>query len=338
MQVRLLEQATELAPDGVLIVDAEGVIVYANRSMLTMAGYDALVGVEIDQLVPEAARGRHARYRNAYAAGPTQRPMGSGLELLMQRRDGTSVPVEISLSPFRVTDGDGSGEAPGLYVIAAVRDITERRNSQQRLAAASQQLALVAERERIGRDLHDVVLQHLYGLGLSVQAIAAGTDEVTRVRLDGIVDEIDRTIAEVRTIVFTLGTRGGRGAFGQELGDVVAQASRVLGFTPGIRLVGPVESALDDAVRTEMVASLREALGNVARHAQATRADVVIAVDGDWIEVKVTDNGVGPPAEGIGPGGHGLVNLAERARALGGDCTLSRGPSGGAVLSWRVPH
>ncbi len=325
---RLIQRASELAPDGVLIVDAAGTVVYANRSMHDLALSDDLIGTSVEALVPDSVRMRHARYRDAYADSPMQRPMGSGLELSLRRSDGTLVPVEISLSPF---------DEDGLYVIAIVRDITERRANEQRLAAAREQLALASERERIGRDLHDVVLQHLYGVGLSVQAIAAGADAVTSVRLEEIVDEVDRVIVEVRTIVFTLGSSSRHGALAHELGEIIAQATRVLGFTPALRLEGPVESVLTDAVRSELSATLREALGNVARHAHATQAEVVLAVVGNDIEAIVSDNGVGPPAGGIGPGGHGLVNLAARAADLGGACTLEPGPSGGAVLTWRVP-
>lgn len=85
---------------------------------------------------------------------------------------------------------------------------------------------MIAERERIGRDLHDVVLQRLYGMGLGVQAIAGVSDAATAARLDETVNEIDRVIAEVRTIVFTLGSAWQPGSLGQEITDVVAQATR----------------------------------------------------------------------------------------------------------------
>jgi PAS domain S-box-containing protein len=326
----LLSQAVELAPDGVLIVDHEGEIVYANRSMHTMSGYADLTGRPVDDLVPAAVRSGHSHLREGYNRHPTQRPMGAGLELALQRADGRTIPVEISLSPF-----DHGRE----YVITAVRDITDRLENQQRLAAAHEQLALVGERERIGRDLHDVVLQHLYGMGLSVQATAIGADPTTAGRLEVIIDDIDRIISEVRTIVFTLGSAGHRGALGQELADVMAQASRVLGFTPALRLGGPVESVLSDEIRTEMVASMREALGNVARHAGASTAHVEVEIDGDRVVMTVTDNGVGPPQDAAAlRGGHGLANLQSRAAAFGGECTLEPGPDGkGAVLRWSAP-
>lgn len=331
----LLTHAVDYAPDGVLIVDEAGVIVYANRSMLVLAGADDLVGVNVDQLVPEGVRRRHANLRRGYTRAPTRRPMGAGLELSMRRLDGVMVPVEISLSPF---------DHGAAYVITAVRDISDRLEGQRRLQAANEQLALVSERERIGRDLHDVVLQHLYGMGLSVQAIASTLEPEPAARLEEVIDDIDRIISEVRTIVFTLGTAGQRGSLGQELADVVAQASRVLGFTPSLRIVGPVESALHDEVRTEMVASMREALGNVARHAEATQAQVMVELADDCVVMTVTDNGVGPPTDKTAlRAGHGLTNLQSRAAAFGGQCTLSARGGGssdtvnGAVLRWSVP-
>jgi PAS domain S-box-containing protein len=323
----LLVHAVELAPDGVLIVDHDGRIAYANRSICTLVGADDLVGTNVDELVPVGARADHASLRGGYNAAPMQRPMGVGLELGLARRDGVAVPVEISLSPFE------HGES---FVIVAVRDISDRLDSQRRLNLAHEQLALVAERERIGRDLHDVVLQHLYGMGLSAQAIASRADADTAGKLEAVVDDVDRIISEVRTIVFTLGPAGRRGALGQELADVVAQASRVLGFTPALRVEGPVDSVLSDEVRTEMVASMREALGNVARHARATQAVVVVEIVEDTVVMTVTDNGVGPPAdEHAVRSGHGLNNLMSRAAAFGGECTLTaRDGDDGAVLRW----
>ena len=329
----LLIQSVELAPDGVLIVDAQGTIVYANRSICALAGTDELVGTNVDSLVPAGSRHRHSDLRHGYMTHPVQRPMGAGLDLALERRDGSAVPVEIALSPF--THGDR-------FVIAAVRDISDRLESQRRLNAAHEQLALVGERERIGRDLHDVVLQHLYGMGLSAQAIANSADRATAEKLESVVDEVDRIISEVRTIVFTLGPGGRRGALGQELTDVVAQASRVLGFTPALRIEGPVDTLLSDEVRTEMVASMREALGNVARHARATHASVVIGIVDDQVLMTVTDNGVGPPDdEAAKLGGHGLNNLMSRAAAFGGCCTLTRrdaSEGSGAVLLWSAPY
>lgn len=315
-----------------LVVDAEGTIVFTNAALQTIWGsQEPLVGRSVDELVPDAVRSRHADLRASYAVAPTQRPMGSGLRLALRRDDGREVPVEISLSPFR--DGDET------YVVATVRDVTDRQESERRLAAADQQVALLEERERIGRDLHDVVLQRLYGTGLSVQAIGVGVDDATRVRLDGVIDEIDRIISEVRTIVFTLGHSGPRGALGQELADVVAQASRVLGFTPTLRMDGPVDSVLGDELRVEMIASMREALGNVARHAAAARVDVTIVVSGDQVVMQVTDDGVGPPADvERSTVGNGLANLAARAGVFGGSCRLTRHADGGALLTWAVPY
>lgn len=329
---RWTRPAVEFSPDGVVVVDGEGRIVFANAALQEIWGSpDPLVGRSVDELVPDSVRARHSDLRTRFTASPSQRPMGSGLQLSLRRHDGGEVPVEISLSPI---DDDG-----GVHVVATVRDVTERQMAEQRLAIADRQVALLEERERIGRDLHDVVLQRLFGTGLTVQAIGLGADESTRQRLDGVIDEIDRIIAEVRTIVFTLGHSGPRGSLGQELADVVAQASRVLGFTPTLRLDGPVESVLSDEMHVEMIASMREALGNVARHAAASKVDVSIALTDDHVVMRVVDDGVGPPEDPARvTAGNGLANLRARAGVLGGSCTLTRGDFGGAVLTWSVPY
>ena len=328
----LLSHAVDRAPAGVVIVDDAGVIHYANDSMGELVGRPdgSLVGRRVDELVPDSIRGHHAQLRAGFNAAPSQRPMGSGLDLQLKRHDDVLVPVEISLSPL-VHDGQR-------YVIAAVRDVSERNENQRRLSKANEKLALLDERERIGRDLHDVVLQHLYGVGLSVQATAIRAEPDLAGRLEQVVDEIDRIISEVRTIVFTLGTAAGRGTFGQELGDVMAQSSRVLGFTPSVRLEGPVESVLSDHIRSELVTTMREALGNVARHANATQALVVVTVEEGSVTMSVTDNGVGPPPDrGGAAAGHGLPNVRARAESLGGVCELRAAEGGGAELWWCVP-
>lgn len=322
--------AVEFSPDGVIVVDSAGVIRYANASMHRLAGAtSSLVGRVVDELVPGSTRDRHAALRQGYAVDPEPRPMGSAQDLTLLRADGAECPVEIALSPI---------EADGLHVVATVRDVTERNRIRDQLALADRQLALLDERERIGRDLHDVVLQRLYGTGLTVQAIGAGADDDVRNRLDGVIDDIDRIITEVRTIVFTLGHSGRREGLGQELADVIAQSSRVLGFAPALRIDGPVESVLGDETRVEMMASLREALGNVARHARAALVEVTIEVRGELVVMTVSDDGVGPPDVDGPVEGHGLANLRARAAALNGECELARGSSGGAVLQWWVPY
>jgi PAS domain S-box-containing protein len=121
------------APDAILEVNEAGRILILNEAVERMFGYsrDELVGLSVDQLVPAAMRGGHAQHRSAYANRPKTRPMGTGLELQGQRKDGSLFPVEISLSPNWI---EGS-----LHVIASVRDITERKAVEDRIRTLSEQ-------------------------------------------------------------------------------------------------------------------------------------------------------------------------------------------------------
>jgi PAS domain S-box-containing protein len=319
-------------PDGLLVCTADGTITLANQRLLDMTGYGSmdLLGKSVDMLVPAASRPHHAPLRQGFVEANRARPMGPGMHLAMERKDGTEVPVEISLSP-RV--GDGSG---GLGVVAIIRDVSERLRAEAVLRTTSELLALADERERIARDLHDTVLQRLFGLGLELQAVAIRAQTEVSDRIEEAVDEIDLIIREIRTAVFTLGSASRQGSLGQELSTVSSQAKRVLGFAPRMRMDGPVESAITPEIRAELLASLREALTNIARHSGASEAEIELNA-GERLVMRVLDNGKGVPETFDVSSGNGLRNMAERARLLGGGCEIAQRAERGTELSWWVP-
>lgn len=310
----ILRSALDQNPDGIVIVDASGTILYVNAALVTMTGFtdDDLIGGSIEVLVPARVRGGHAALRARYLTQPRTRPMGQGLGLTAMRADGSEVPVEISLSPI----------GTGPYVVASVRDVTERLVADQRLQSTREALTLSGERERIARDLHDTVLQRLFGLGLELQAVAMTAGEIAP-RLESAVDEIDRIIKEIRTSVFTLGAANREGSLGQEIGDILAQSARVLGFTPRLRIEGPIENMIGPALRADVVAVLRETLANVARHSHSTACSVELILATDQLELVVTDNGRGIPTD-VDVAGNGLRNIAARAEKYDGSFSYTR--------------
>jgi rsbT co-antagonist protein RsbR len=126
----LARSALDAAPDAMIIIDAAGVIRYANRQVSALFGYahDEVIGKEVEQLMPERYRARHLGHRDGYIHNVRVRPMGQGLELFGRRRDGTEFPVEISLSPI------ASGERQ--LTAAAIRDVTDRKRVEAELIVA----------------------------------------------------------------------------------------------------------------------------------------------------------------------------------------------------------
>jgi PAS domain S-box-containing protein len=330
-----LRSAVDAAPDGIIVVDDSGTIVFLNPTVETMFGYgrDELLGKPIEVLVPCSVRGPHVGDRERYIGHPRTRVMGSGLDLHGLRRSGEEFPVEISLSPVHSSGGDGT------LVIAIVRDITDRRQIEVQLDKARGGLILIDERERIARDLHDTVIQRLFAVGLSLQAAltraAAGpaADRIGRA-----IDDIDATIRDLRSAIFALHTRrpGGASVRDEVLG-IVHESARALGFEPTIAFSGPIDSAATDQIKEQLAATLRESLSNVAKHADAHRVDIAISVADGEITLRVLDDGVGIDHAAGATGGNGLINMRARAVELGGSCEAgAREPSGTAV-EWRVP-
>ena len=210
-----------------------------------------------------------------------------------------------------------------------------------RLHARVHDLALLEDRERIARDLHDSVIQRLFAIGLSLQG-AAGlirTDPaVAAGRVEGAVDDLDLTVKQIRSAIFGLEplTRGAESGVRSQVLELVRDSGAALGFEPTVLFDGPVDSSTPDGLAVDLLATLREALTNVARHARAGRVDVTVAVDAAGLLLRVADDGVGPPAPDQ-PRGHGLDNMAARAAGRGGSFDIGPATSNGTVVEWRVP-
>jgi signal transduction histidine kinase len=196
-------------------------------------------------------------------------------------------------------------------------------------------LAVFEDRDRIGRDLHDLVIQRLFAIGLTLENAArlAVRPEVSD-RITAAVDDIDLTIKDIRRSIFELGSgRGSLVEFRTELGRVIDEQAVMLGFRPNLVTEGPVDSAVPHEARPHLLAVLREGLSNAARHAKATRVEVVIQV-GTEVVLTVTDNGRGIDED---VQVSGIRNMHERAESLGGGCEVLRRAEGGTLLRWSVP-
>ncbi|HYZ54881.1 MAG TPA: GAF domain-containing protein [Streptosporangiaceae bacterium] len=203
----------------------------------------------------------------------------------------------------------------------------------------AERLSLFEDRDRIARDLHDLVIQRLYATGMSLAGTVPmiGRPEVA-IRVQHAVDAMDETIKDIRAAIYALQSRAEkRPDLREAIAGVVEEMSATPGFAPSLRLGGRLNEQISPEVAEEMLTALREALSNAARHARASRVDVSVDVDTDGcLTVRVTDDGIGIPADGRRSG---LRNLSRRAEKLGGELRLgAAGTDGtGTELVWRAP-
>ncbi|MFP4233465.1 MAG: GAF domain-containing protein [Nitriliruptoraceae bacterium] len=211
----------------------------------------------------------------------------------------------------------------------------------ERVQAQLQHLSLIADRERIGRDLHDTVIQRLFATGLSLQASQRKVQDRPEVseRLEQAVDDIDGIVREIRATIFALQSAGedDRGVRAQVL-DVVEELTGVLPRAPRVRFDGPIDTVVGPEVRDHLLPVVREALTNVAKHAAASDIELELTAEGAGVRLRIVDDGVGISPDAVHGEGFGLTNLRERAEALGGTFSISSpGPDGGTVVLWAVP-
>lgn len=197
-----------------------------------------------------------------------------------------------------------------------------------------QRLAVYDDRDRIGRDLHDIVIQRLFVIGLRLQGgLNLADNPKLRGRLDQAVDDIDDTIRDLRRAVFELGTPDHSGDIQSQVTDLVNRAAESLKFRPSLVFDGPVRLRATPEMTQDVVAVLGEALSNTVRHAHATEVEVSLSAGSDLM-LRVRDDGRGIPADAVESG---LTNMRRRAEAHGGRCTVESATPNGTVVEWSVP-
>lgn len=286
------------------------------------------------------------RRPNVYSGDVAALGFADGSADTTQLKSGSVLLVPLASGPHTLgvlivtrRDVQGTFEQPDMHMVATFAGHAALALEFARAQEDRGRLAVFEDRDRIARDLHDHVIQRLFAVGLGLQGISRQVDRADVAdRLGGYVRDLDSTIQEIRRTIFSLQEREGdqRSLRGQVL-QIAEEAGEALGFEPQVVLEGPLDTSVPDPMRPEILATLREALSNVVRHAHATHTEVLLRANvlHHCFELRVTDNGVGIPADP--PRCSGLTNMAERASRLGGTFSVEPGPTGGTVLTMKVP-
>lgn len=327
----------EASPDAMLIVDSGGVIRDLNPQALSMFGWsrEEMEGSGVDRLVPAASRSRHKRHRRRYAEAPRARPMGQGLELQAVRKDGTTFPVEISLSPGKLASGLE-------HVICTIRDIT----SWKRMRWLSRMKLKAAENERrhLSRELHDEFLQFLVAFKLRGKLLVDEADRKERERAWAVIaDEILGAIQGVKQMIRGLGSPK---LERQGLVSALATLFRDTRKVHGVKIRASVNldwvaDELDPVAVLALYRIVQAAVTNAATHAGVSEAAVIVRSEDGVIVAEIRDQGCGfeltDPGTARDDGHAGLAGMRERAELAGGSLTVRTSPGKGTTVRATVP-
>ncbi len=315
-----------------LVVGPEGRIVVANSQIEELFGYsrDELIGERPEILVPDEFKKAHLVHRARYEGHPTIRPMGTGLSLKGRRKDGSEFPVEISLSPRLTSDGT--------LIVAAVRDLTERLRLEAERRALLDAARSQSERERIAMDLHDGIIQSIFGVGLGLE-IAAEEARGTPAEalIEKSIDQLNDVIRDIRGYIFELRPMSYEGNLADSLRHLVGAFRASSPIAIDLDLDADVAGA-DDSVAVAIFQIAQEALANVRKHSQAKHVHLALHRRDGRILARITDDGVGFDAAAERTEDHrGLRNLASRANSVGGQLEIESTVGRGTMISLSVP-
>ena len=270
---------------------------------------------------------------NSYGFPPNHPPMTSFLGVPIKVRDAVYgnlyLTDKIGWSEFT---SDDEGLVDGLAIAAGIAI------DNARLHAQVQEVAVYEERDRLARDLHDTVIQRLFAIGLSLQSMQADPSASRNLdRLKSTIADVDDTIRQVRTSIFELESDGLSRGTRDDVLSLLEELRTVVGFDVHTSFEGPVDTAIPDRVRDHLLAVIREAVTNIGRHAQATKATLAIAATNGQCRLRIEDDGCGMVESEAARRGHGLSNLRRRAEKLHGQFEIDSPTAGGTVLIWQVP-
>jgi len=329
----------EASPDAMLVVDVDGVIQDLNPQAISMFGWrrEEIEGAGVERLVPAGVRSRHEQHRRRYAEAPRARAMGQGLELQALRKDGTTFPVEISLSPGKLASGPE-------HVICTIRDISAWKR--MRWLSRTKLEAVENERKHLSRELHDEFLQFLVAFTIRGKLLVDETDREKRERAWAVIaDEILNAIRGVKRMI-----RGLRSPKLEQQGLVSAlatlfrDAQKVHGVTIRASVnLDWVADELDPLTVLAVYRIVQEAVTNAATHARVSEAAVTLRSADGMIFAEIRDEGCGfglsdpGVAREDGHAGVGLIGMRERAEAVGGSLTVQTSPGEGTTIRAEVP-
>jgi PAS domain S-box-containing protein len=319
----------DAAHDGVFMFDPDTLrFTYVNDGAEQQLGYD---GEELLTMTPLHIKPEFTEqtFRDMLEPLLADRVDSHAFTTIHRRKDGTDVPVEIVMNY-------PPAEQPGhpRLVVALVRDITKRLRNERAARTQQVRIKLLEDRERLARDLHDVVIQRLFAAGMGLQGVQAlATDATLDERITDTVQQLDQTITELRSAIFHLTTSPS--VVDAQLRERIEDAAISLGHEPSLQIVGDVESIAPDVLE-HLLSTLNEALSNIARHAQATATDVAVNIGTESVVLTVTDNGIG--IDPAAPRGDGLSNLEARAEQLGGVASIASSADQGTTVTWTAPR
>lgn len=291
-----------------------------------------VLGVLMDDPLPTRIRviGEHAA---SIGFPPNHPPMTSFL----------GVPIRVrgrAYGNLYLTDKIGADEftKDDAVVINALAVAAGIAIDNSRLNQRAGEVAVYEERDRLARHLHDGVIQRLFAIGLTLQGlVATQSGRAIATNMAELVDDIDGTIQQVRSTIFELSDQAAGTGLRSAMAALVDELRPMLGFDVPVEYTEGVDSTVSDEVAAQLLAVMREALTNVRRHAQATRAWVRIDLVGSDVRLEVADDGTGfvdgPQVEG----GSGLGNMDLHADGFGGVLVVQHPASGGTIISWQVP-
>ncbi|WP_306317394.1 MULTISPECIES: GAF domain-containing protein [unclassified Streptomyces] len=329
----LVTLAVPVGGTGDLVVEAaHGVDEERLRGLVLPAGTSLAAKVySSGETMVSAALSEDSRAAWADLGGPR---MGSAFLLPLGARERVRGVLQIANRPGRPAFPEAAiGMITGFAGHAALAlEIAEHRREAERLMVLN-------DRDRIARDLHDLAIQRLFASGMSLQSVVNRLDDRPEVaqRVRRVVEDLDDTIKVVRSTIYALRESDPSEATGlrARLVAEVGRAAEPLGFTPALRMSGFLDTGVPEEHARQLLAVLREALSNVARHAGASAVDISADVSGGRLRLVVADNG-----RGMSPAvtrRSGLANMRSRAEGLGGFFTQGVGDGGGTVAEWTVP-